>query len=66
MDKLSQISLENTITLKIDTILNQDLLLNNFNIIMDCLKDLQSQIHKHSSELSALNTLKDAFDQLNH
>ena len=49
MDKLSQISLENTITLKIDTILNQDLLLNNFNIIMDCLKDLQSQIHKHSS-----------------
>ena len=65
MDKISDISLDNTVTLKIDCLLNQELLLKNFNIIMDCLKDLQSQIHKHSSDIAGITSLKELFDQLN-
>lgn len=63
MDKLSEISLENTVTVKIDYNLNQQLLVKNFGIIMDCLKDLKTQQDKHSSDLSNLNGLKEMFDK---
>ena len=64
MDKLSQISLENTVTLNIETLLNQNLLVKNFGIIMDCLKDLKGQIDHHTSELNGLSRLKDLVDKL--
>ena len=41
MQKLAQINLKNTVSVKIDSIVNQDVIIKNFQIIMECLKDLK-------------------------
>lgn len=42
MDKISDIALENTVTVKIDYEINSEVVGKNFRIIMDCLKQLKA------------------------
>ena len=63
MDNISEISIENTVTVKVDCLLNQDILAKNFAIIMNCLKDLKNQQDQHSASLNGLSTLKEVFDK---
>lgn len=64
MDKLSQISLENTVSVKIDCLLDQELLAKNFAIIIDCLKDLKNQQDKNNSEINNLAGLREIVNSL--
>lgn len=41
MDKLGEINLKNTVTVKVDCQLNEEVIISNFEIIMNCLKELR-------------------------
>lgn len=42
MQKLGEIQLEKTVTVKVECNLNDEIVVKNFKIIMDCLKDLSA------------------------
>lgn len=54
MDKLSDITLENTVTVKIDYQLNSEVVGKNFTIIMDCLKDLKANQDGYSDKFNQM------------
>ena len=41
MDKLGEINLKNTVTVKVDCQLNEEVIISNFEIVMNCLKELK-------------------------
>lgn len=51
MDKVGEIKLENTVTVKLDCHLNEEVIVTNFKIIMDCLKELKGAQDGFSDQL---------------
>jgi hypothetical protein len=58
MDQIDKITIENTLSVQVSCLVNQDIIGKNFKIIMDCLKDLKAEQDNHSSLLKDLNSFK--------
>ena len=54
MDKISEIALENTVTVKIDYELNSQVIGKNFKIIIDCLKEMKSAQDGYNGRLEKM------------
>lgn len=58
MEQIDQIAIENTLSVQVSCLVNQDIVGKNFKIIMDCLKDLKTEQDSHSDLLKSLSDLK--------
>lgn len=61
MQSLAEIQLDKTVTVKVECNLNDQVVIKNFKIIMDCLKDLQAN---HNDLASKFTSLSDKFSTL--
>lgn len=64
MEKLGEVTIDNSLTLTVSYQVDQHLLAKNFTTIVNALKDLQISQQKTESQLKELYSLKDKYDQL--
>lgn len=64
MQKLGDISIENSLNVTINWQVDQNLLAKNFTTIVNALKELQQAQRNTESQIKDLSSLKDKFDQL--
>ena len=64
MDKLSDIVIDNSLTLTVSYQVDQHFLAQNFTTIINALKELQGSQQKTESQLKDLSSLKEKFDTL--
>jgi hypothetical protein len=55
MQSLAEIQLDKTVTVKVECNLNDQVVIKNFKIIMDCLKDLQANHNDLASKFTSLS-----------
>ena len=64
MQKLGDISIENSLNFTLNWQVDQNLLAKNFTTIINALKELQQSQRNTESQIKDLSSLKDKFDQL--
>lgn len=64
MQKLGDISIENSLNFTLNWQVDQNLLAKNFTTIINALKELQQAQRNNESQIKDLSSLKDKFDQL--
>lgn len=64
MDKLTDITIDNTLNLTVTWQVDQHLLAKNFTTILNALRELQANQMKTDAQVKDLSSMKDRLDQL--
>lgn len=64
MDKLTDITIDNTLSLTVTCQVDQHLLGKNFTTILNALRELQANQLKTDAQVKNLTSMKDRIDQL--
>lgn len=64
MDKLADITIDNTLNLTVTCQVDQHLLAKNFTTILNALRELQANQAKTDAQLKDLSSMKDRLEQL--